>query len=217
MNYKTIIFDLDGTLLYTIEDLANSVNYALEDGGYPLRTLNEIRSFVGNGVKTLMTRSVPAGTTEKEIEERLSVFRPHYLAHMYDTTVLYDGIIELLSSLKDQGYQLAIVSNKLDTAVKELNARFFSQYIDIAIGTPPDAKKPNPHCISLIIKLLNARQSSTIYVGDSEVDIETAHNAGISCVGVSWGFRDRLFLVQHHSDYIIDQPMELLHLLNHMK
>lgn len=210
MKYKTIIFDLDGTLLDTLEDLKNSVNYTLEKFHYPTRTLSEVRSFIGNGVKVLLTRAFPMNTPIAVIEEALIVFREHYEIHMYDNTCLYPGVVELLAQLKDENYRLAIVSNKLDRAVKELNERFFKDYISLAIGTSSNAKKPNPFHVLEAINSLDSTITDTIYVGDSDVDIETARNAGIPCVGVSWGFRGRAFLEEHHADYIIDHPSELI-------
>lgn len=213
MKYNTIIFDLDGTLLDTLEDLKNSVNYTLEKFNYPLRTLYEVRSFVGNGVKVLLTRSFPVNTTEKMIEEALIIFRKHYAEHMYDNTCLYPGVTNLLTQLVNSNYRLAIVSNKLDSAVKELNERFFKDFISLSIGTSENAKKPNPFHVLETIKALGSTIEETVYIGDSEVDIETANNAGIPCIGVSWGFRGREFLEAHHADYVIDEPRELLKIL----
>ena len=213
MKYKTIIFDLDGTLLDTLEDLKNSVNYSLEKYHYPTRTLAEVRDFIGNGVKVLLTRAFPVNTPITLIEEALIVFREHYAKHMYDNTCLYPGILELLTELKNANYRLAIVSNKLDSAVKELNERFFTEYIPLSIGTSANAKKPNPFHVLEVMKTLDSTATDTIYIGDSDVDIETAKNAGIPCVGVSWGFRGREFLETHHADYVIDHPSELMEII----
>lgn len=213
MKYNTVILDLDGTLLDTLEDLKNSVNYTLTRYNYPTRTLAEVRSFIGNGVKVLLTRSFPAQTSERMIDEALLIFREHYSVHMYDNTGLYSGVIDMLTTLKESGYRLAIVSNKLDSAVKELNERFFQEVISLAIGTGEDAKKPNPFYVFEAIKELGSTVGDSIYVGDSDVDIETAKNAGIPCIGVSWGFRGREFLEAHNADYVIDHPSELPRLL----
>lgn len=214
MNNLGVIFDLDGTLLDTLQDLASSVNAALLTCHYPTRTLFEIRNFVGNGVAKLIERAVPPNLTKEEYEHCLSLFRTHYMQHMYDTTKPYDGILSLLSALNADGYRLAVVSNKLDAAVCKLNELFFKDYISTAIGTPPDAKKPNPSCVFTAAKKLHVPLSSCIYVGDSEVDIQTARNAGIPCIGVAWGFRGRSHLEQHHADYIVDSPSELKELLS---
>lgn len=212
MKYNTIIFDLDGTLLNTLQDLTASVNHTLTHYGYPERTLEEIRSFIGNGVRILLTRAFPKDFPEDSRAEALEIFRKHYAVHMYDTTCLYEGIDAMLHTLHQKGYKLAIVSNKLNSAVQELNQRFFSDTIRLAIGTGEKAKKPNPYYVLEAIKELGSDRSDAIYVGDSDVDIETAANAGIPCIGVSWGFRGRDFLQQHHADYVIDTPEQLLQL-----
>lgn len=209
MKINTIIYDLDGTLLYTLEDLKNSVNYALEKNGYPLRTLEEIRVFVGNGVRVLMTRALPADSSLDELEQSLQDFKEHYAIHMNDTTKVYDGIIDMLTKVKKQGYKTAVVSNKSDSAVKILCQKYFNHLIDLAIGTPPEAKKPDPYSVNQAITLLSSSKEQSIYIGDSEIDILTAKNAKIPCIGVSWGFRNHAFLSEHQCEYIIDHPMDL--------
>lgn len=216
MKYNTVILDLDGTLLDTLEDLKNSVNYVLNEYHHKPRTLSEIRSFIGNGVKILLTRSFPAETPALTIEEALPLFRAHYDEHMYDHTDLYEGISPMLLQLNQMGIKLAIVSNKMDQAVKKLNESFFTGLIDIAIGTPSNAKKPNPYSVLEAIQLLNSKPEEAIYVGDSDVDIATAHNANLPCIGVSWGFRGRDFLHAYNADFIIDSPMELPELLKRL-
>lgn len=213
MKYHTILFDLDGTLLDTLDDLANSVNYALSFHEYPKRTKEEVKSFVGNGVSKLMERAMPKECTKEEVKNCLATFRSYYLKHMYDFTRIYDEIEFLLHSLKEKGCKLAIVSNKLDDAVKELNSRFFKSYIKTAIGTPKEAKKPNPYCIFAAVKELDSSLDDCIYIGDSDVDLETAANAKIPCIGVSWGFRGRKFLEEHGAVYIADTPKKLFTLL----
>ncbi len=213
MKYQTVIFDLDGTLLNTLTDLHASVNAALCARSFPTRTIEEVRNFIGNGVATLMKRSAPANVSAFEAEELLAVFRKHYLQHMYDHTAPYDGILPLLKNLHRKGIQTAIVSNKLDEATKEMNHRFFEEYNHIAIGAPPDKKKPNPYSVHQAMKLLGADKSRTVYVGDSDVDEETARNAGIACIGVSWGYRGRKFLEALPLAAIADTPEELFSLL----
>lgn len=215
MNISTIIFDLDGTLLDSLKDLTNSVNHTMTHYGFPTRSIDEVKSFVGNGVKILLKRSFPYQRTEDQLNEALAVFRSHYELHMNDHTTIYDGLEPILNELGNTDKNLAIVSNKLDSAVQLLNQRFFYPHIPLAIGTPPDHKKPDPYSIYQIMEHYHTDSSQTIYVGDSEVDIETAHNAGIKCIGVSWGFRGHSFLQKHKADYIVDTPNDLLKLLIH--
>ncbi len=213
MKYQTVIFDLDGTLLNTLEDLQASVNAALRAHRHPERSLEEVKSFIGNGVAILMRRSAPKGTPQAEVEEMLSVFRAHYLEHMYDHTAPYEGILELLDGLHAAGIRTAIVSNKLDEATKQMNLRYFSPHNEIAIGAPPDKKKPHPYSVYQAMELLHARPEQTVYVGDSDVDAETAKNAGIPCIGVAWGYRGREFLTRLGLETVADTPAELLSLL----
>lgn len=213
MSYKTIIFDLDGTLLDTLVDLTNSVNYTLSYYHKPNRTIEEIRNFVGNGVRILLKRSFPTPLTESFLNEALEVFRSHYSVHLNDHTKMYEGLEPVLIKLSDQNKQLAIVSNKLDNAVKQLNLQYFSSYIPLAIGTPSNYKKPHPYCVHQVMEHYHSIAEETIYVGDSEVDIQTAHNAGLKCIGVSWGFRGHDFLKEHGADFIVDTPEHLLTLL----
>lgn len=213
MRYTTIILDLDGTLLDTLEDLTAAVNHTMTRYGYPTRTLDEIRSFVGNGVAILLRRSAPTGTPEELFPEMLDCFRTYYKEHMYDHTAPYTGVLPMLAELHSKGFRTAIVSNKLDEATKELNRRFFLPYNELAIGTPAEYKKPHPYSVFDAIRRLDSAPAQSIYVGDSEVDLETAANAGIPCIGVSWGFRNRSFLEDRGADYVIDCPEELVSLL----
>lgn len=215
MKYNAIVFDMDGTLLNTLEDLADSVNYALQICGYTERTLDEIQRFVGNGVRVLMNQAVPAGTSEEDIINCLTIYRKHYSENMQHKTRPYDGINELLKSLKERGIKLAIVSNKYDSAVKALCKDYFQDYIRIAIGESPEvAKKPAPDSVFTALELLGAVKEEALYVGDSEVDVQTARNAGLKCIGVTWGFRDREVLATEGADIIIDKPQELLDYLS---
>ncbi|TAH66936.1 MAG: HAD-IIIA family hydrolase [Anaerolineaceae bacterium] len=211
MKYDTIIFDLDGTLLNTLDDLKDSLNFALEKYGYQERTLEEVRSFVGNGVRKLVQRSLPLHSSEKEVEQCLATFTAHYNENMQNKTRPYDGIMELLLHLDRCNYKLAIVSNKFDTAVKELAKEYFSDFINIAIGDSSKVKrKPAPDAVYKAIDNLGSDIKKTIYVGDSETDVQTAKNAGIPCVGVTWGFRTREVLRNEGAEYLIDTPKELL-------
>ncbi len=209
--YNTYIFDLDGTLLNTLNDLYTSCNYALRTHGMPERTIEEVRMFVGNGVRKLMERAVPQGITNPEFEKTLQTFRQHYLLHNLDTTLPYPGIMDVLSQLKREGKQLAVVSNKFYAATQELCQHFFSETINVAIGEREDIrKKPAPDTVLEAIRQLNAKKEEAVYVGDSDVDIETAHNCGIPCISVLWGFRDKEFLLAHGAEILIHHPKELI-------
>lgn len=208
---KAIIFDLDGTLLNTLEDLKDAVNYALAQKGMPQRTLEEIRQFVGNGIRNLMIRAVPEGEKNPDFDEVFADFQAYYGIHYKDKTCAYDGIFSLLEELKERGIGMAIVSNKIDSAVKSLNQDYFSRYIRIAIGeTAQIARKPAPDTALAALKELGVSQEEALYVGDSDVDIMTAANAGLRCISVTWGFRDREFLLTHGAQMLIDCPEELL-------
>lgn len=212
----TVIFDLDGTLLDTLEDLKNATNYALNVCGMPERTLGEIRQFVGNGVRNLMIRAVPQGEDNPEFERAFAVFKEYYGEHCNDTTKAYDGIPELLQELKNAGYAMAIVSNKIDSAVQDLNNRYFPQ-VDVAIGDRENLKrKPDPDSVFLALKELGRTREEAVYVGDSDVDLATAQNAGLPCISVLWGFRDREFLVQHGAKIFVEKPIEITGVLSSM-
>lgn len=212
--YRTVIFDLDGTLLDTLQDLTDSVNYALEKYGYPLHTLEEVRFMVGNGVRLLMERAVPKGLSEQEFESIFACFKEHYDIHCNDHTHPYDGIPELLHTLKERGYSLAIVSNKVDSAVKTLRTLYFNDTIEVAIGEKEGIRrKPAPDTAVTALQELGASAEDAVYVGDSDVDIQTAANAGMDCISVSWGFRDTAFLQAHGASRIIDHPSQLSQLL----
>lgn len=214
MKYTAVVFDLDGTLLNTLEDLMDAVNYALETYGYPTRTLNEIRTFVGNGVRKLMERSLPDGTATPKFEEILSAFREYYTVHCEDKTHAYDGVLQLMQQLKAAGCRMAIVSNKLDKAVKELNQSYFSGYVQAAIGEKEGIRrKPAPDMVENALAELNSSKQAAVYVGDSEVDIQTAANAGLACISVSWGFRDVGFLRKNGATVIADTPQQVYDLI----
>lgn len=194
----TVIFDLDGTLLNTLDDLADSVNAALRKNGLPERTTDEVRRFVGNGVLNLMRRAIPKGEDNPKFEQTYADFRAYYAQHCTDKTAPYPGIMALLAELSAQGYKLAVVSNKFDAAVKKLNEQYFAGLIPVAIGEKETVrKKPAPDSVFAAMEELQSDAAHSIYVGDSDVDIETAKNAGIPCISVTWGFRDRAFLQEH--------------------
>lgn len=232
--YDTIIFDLDGTLLNTLEDLKNSVNHALSVMGFPTRTLEEVRLAVGNGARTLIRRVVPESADDTVIEKALSCFRTHYETHCNDCTAPYDGIPPMLDALKSRGLRLAVVSNKPDAAVKTLCSLYFSKWIPVAIGERENVRrKPAPDSVHAALRELNASSAGPVlcrdvsastygdptgpfsvcralYVGDSDVDIATAAAAGMDCVSVTWGFRSETFLREHGASRIIHAPSELL-------
>lgn len=211
MKYKTFIFDLDGTLLNTLDDLAESVNYAMQQCGFPKRTLDEIRRFVGNGVKKLIERALPEGTDEAEFNKALGEFKKHYSQNSRNKTAPYEGIMELLHNLKDSDCNLAIVSNKVDFAVKDLRDEFFSDVIDVAIGDSDATRtKPEPDMVYKAIDELGTDKESCVYIGDSDVDIKTAKNSGLDCISVSWGFRSRSELESNGAEMIADKPEDIL-------
>ena len=214
MNYTTYIFDLDGTLLNTLEDLTDSTNVALKRYGMPERSLDEIRSFVGNGIGKLIERAVPEGTEDKKVGLVFEAFKEYYGLHCADKTAPYPGIISLLEALGKQGKKLAIVSNKADFAVKQLRDIYFKEVIQVAIGECENIqKKPAPDTAFQAMKELNSRPEECIYIGDSEVDIKTAENAGIPCVSVLWGFRDRDFLEEQGGKSFVENPMDILKIM----
>ena len=209
--FDTYIFDLDGTLLSTLNDLATSTNYALRWAGMPERTIEEIRMFVGNGVKLLMERAIPNGINNPKFEETYAKFREHYLEHNLDTTSPYEGIPELLRELKRRGKKLAIVSNKFYAATQDLAKHFFPDTIKVAIGERETIrKKPAPDTVLEALRQLGASKEGAVYIGDSDVDIMTAKNCGLPCISVLWGFRDRDFLIQHGGTIFVNKPSEIL-------
>ena len=213
--YDTIIFDFDGTLLDTLEDLKNSVNFVLNKYGFPCKSLDEIRRFVGNGVARLIELSIPDGINNTKFEECLIDFRDHYSKNMQNNTNSYRGINELLEQLFEEGYKIGVASNKFDEALKELNKEYFGKYIKVAIGQSEDRrKKPAPDIVFKVLEELGSTVDNAIYVGDSEVDVKTAKNSGLICVGVTWGFRDKEVLEHEGAEYIIDTPKQLLAIIN---
>lgn len=211
----TIIFDLDGTLLNTLEDLKDSTNFALRKFQYHERTLEEVRNFVGNGVQKLIERAIPDGLENKNFAECLAVFKSNYAQNMYNKTAPYTGIKEMLTELKHKGVKTAVVSNKFDLAVKELCNKYFENLIEIAIGESENVrKKPAPDSVLRAIQELNSKKEFCLYVGDSDVDVQTAKNTGIDCIGVTWGFRDRELLEKEGAKYIIDKPLEIIDIIN---
>lgn len=208
---KLIIFDLDGTLLNTLEDLCDCVNYALCKSGMPQHTLEDVRMMVGNGIGKLIERAVPSTASESAIREVFDSFCSYYFEHCTDKTAPYDGIREMLITLKDAGCVTAVVSNKADFAVKALCEKFFVGILDYAVGERENVRrKPSPDSVFEVIRLSNSRVEDAVYIGDSDVDIQTARNAGIECISVDWGFRSRDFLLRANASRVVSSPQELI-------
>ena len=208
--YKTAIFDLDGTLLDTLADLTNAVNYALTKHGLPERTAKEIRSFLGNGMVRLIELSANGAANAQEI---LAEFKSYYAVHSADETKPYEGIMEVLDALKQRGVKTAILSNKGDFAVQTLTKEYFGDLIDEAQGENEAQgvkRKPSPDGVYAIMERLGAKAEETVFIGDSEVDIRTAENAGVDCLAVTWGFRDKQELIENGGKTLVATPKELL-------
>ena len=212
--YTAAVFDLDGTLLDTLEDLYLATNQALERHGLPLRTREEVRMFVGNGVEMLIRRAVPAGTCEDTVASVLADFKAIYAAICEDHTAPYEGILNLLTALREQGIRVAVVSNKFDAAVRDLCAHYFGGLVEVAVGESPEVpKKPAPDTVYRAMRLLGVAPADCVYVGDSDVDIRTAENAGIPCISVLWGFRDREHLLANGASAFAESTDALAALL----
>jgi phosphoglycolate phosphatase len=201
---------MDGTVLNTLDDLATSVNYVLTRYGMPVHCTEDYRRYFGNGIRYALECAVPKGTEETTIDQMLPVFKEHYNSHCLDKTRPYDGIPELMKALRDRGFKLAIVSNKIDSAVKELNAKFFSAYVDVTIGEREGIRrKPAPDTVVQALKELKSSKHEAVYIGDSEVDLQTAANAGLPCISVLWGFREKDFLTEQGATVFANTPQEI--------
>ena len=217
MNIKAVIWDLDGTLLNTLDDLAASVNAALAMNGMPLRSTEEVRAFVGNGIRRLMVRAVPGGEANPAFDKALEDFTRHYGAHSRDRTRPYDGILEMLDRLSAAGVKHAIVSNKIDFAVKALSRAYFGERMCAAIGDEPSrARKPAPDSVLAAMREMGVTAQETVYVGDSDVDVLTARNAGVACVAVLWGFRDEACLRAAGAGRLARTPEELREIIGRL-
>jgi phosphoglycolate phosphatase len=211
MKYNTYIFDLDGTLLDSLDDLMLSCNYALRANGMPERTYDEVRRFVGNGVKKLMERAIPDGLDNPKFEKTYAEFRAHYMEHNLDHTKPYDGVMDVLKSLRDNGKRVAVVSNKFYAATQELCSHFFGSLVEVAIGEREGiSKKPAPDTVVEAFRQLGVSKESAVYVGDSDVDVQTARNSGLPCISVLWGFRDKEFLIANGATTFVSSPEEIL-------
>lgn len=212
---KLIIFDLDGTLLYTLEDLMDSVNYALEKFGYETKTLEDVSKHVGNGVKHLVSMMLPATVSDDDFNAYYECFKEHYSKHCCDKTHPYDGIMETLKLLKYRGVKVGILSNKFQEAAEEVCEHYFKDLYDIVVGESENCKrKPAPDGINLICDKFDVSKDNALFFGDSEVDIKTAENAGIYCVSVLWGYRDRELLTENNAKLFISNPLDILDIIN---
>lgn len=197
MKYTTIVFDCDGTLLDTLTDLRNAVNYVLRAHDLPERSVSEVKAALGNGVAHLMRQSLPDSISEAQFNTYLDEFKAYYGEHLQDYTAPYPGMLDVLDTLRAKGYKLAIVSNKIQEGITPLNKEYFGDRLPVAIGERPGLqRKPAPDMVLQALKELGSTQSESIYIGDSEVDVATAKNSGLLCIGVTWGFRDE----QLHKD-----------------
>lgn len=214
MKYELIVFDMDGTILDTLEDLKNSMNHTLRLHSMPERTLDEIRSFVGNGIRKLIERAVVNGTPNEKIEAIYKDFMKHYEVHCADFTKPYDGINDLIQELRNRGYKTAVVSNKAHDAVLDLCEQYFPSLFDLALGERPEiAKKPAPDMVNLALDQLQISRENAVYIGDSDVDVATARNSNLDMIAVDWGFRTRDFLIEQGADTIVSKPEEILELV----
>ena len=208
--YSAVVFDMDGTILDTLEDLAASINFALKTNDFPERSIDEVRGFVGNGLVKLVERAVPDCTLPEENQKVLETFNDYYKNHCSEKTKPYPGIIDVLNRLKKCGIKVAVCSNKPDYGVKTLCKEHFNGIFDIALGIKDGLKtKPHPDTVNEILKQLKCKKENAVYVGDSEVDIQTAKNAGIKCISVCWGFKTKDFLLQNEAERIVENAEEL--------
>ncbi|MEG0492910.1 MAG: HAD-IA family hydrolase [Clostridia bacterium] len=211
--YQTVIFDLDGTLLNTLEDLTNATNHAMRESNYPEHSADEVRRYVGNGIGQLIHRALPpaADGDEEAFQEVLQAFKHYYALHNNDFTKPYEGCCDMLRTLASAGVKLAIVSNKNDPNVKALSAEYFREWIDVAFGEQEGIRrKPHPDVVLKVMKALGSKPEKTLYVGDSDVDLQTAQNAGVSCAAVCWGFRSEEELRAAGATLLVHSPEELV-------
>ena len=210
-----MIFDLDGTLLNTLGDLRAATNHALEVRGLPPHSMEEIRQFIGNGIRLLICRAMPEGTPEAEIDAALDDFKAYYAAHIHDRTVPYDGIPQLLTALRKRGIKVAVLSNKIDSASQQLIEYFFPEKTDVVFGEHVGVpRKPDPTSCRMVMQQLGVQPEQVLYVGDSGTDMQTAKNAGLYAVGVTWGFRSKEVLLEYGADVLVHRPEQILQILD---
>ncbi len=212
---KLVIFDLDGTLLYTLEDLMNSVNFTLDLFGYETCSLEEISSFVGNGVQQLMRKALPSNISEKEFELCFACFKDHYSKHCCEKTRPYPGVVEVLKALKSRDIKVGVMSNKFQSAAEEVCEHYFEGLYDMVVGESEYCRrKPAPDGLNMICDKFEVSKDEAIFFGDTEVDVQTGDNAGVYCVSVLWGFRDKLFLKRNGAHLFIENPLDILDMIN---
>ena len=211
MKYKLAIFDMDGTILNTLEDLADSMNYALGQHNMPQRTIDEVRRFVGNGIRKLVERAVPTGTEAAQVDEVFETFTVYYKEHCAIKTRPYEGIPEVLKQLRDMGVKTAVVSNKADFAVQSLCEDYFPGLFDFAVGDKEgQRRKPAPDSVNAVLDKFGMDKSQAVYIGDSDVDYETSQNADMDVIMVGWGFRDEEFILSKGAEFVIHKPDEIV-------
>lgn len=210
MSKKAAVFDMDGTILNTLEDLKDTLNHALQQAGYAPHTLEEVRSYVGNGIRRMIECAVPAGTSAEECDRIQGIFMPYYQEHCADKTCAYPGITELLEKFRAEGVLTAVVSNKADSAVQDLVEVYFKGLFDVAVGERAGIrKKPAPDMVQKALDALQIKKEEAVYIGDSEVDMATAENAGLDRIIVAWGFRDKDFLKERGAERIADNTQDV--------
>lgn len=211
MKYRLWIFDLDGTLLNTLADLADATNHALRALGFRERSTEEVLSFVGNGNRKLMERSLPEGSSEAVLEKALEEFHAYYRRHYTDKTTIYPGLPQLLAELKQKGCLLAVVTNKADYAAQDLCRIFFPDVFDMVLGDREGIRrKPDPQAVELILRTLQIPADEAVYIGDSEVDVQTAVNSGLDLISAAWGFRPIEVLREAGASRIALKPEALI-------
>ncbi len=209
---KAVLFDLDGTLIYTLIDLMNAVNYSLEKLGYNTRSIDEIRTFIGNGINKLVERSLP--TDKSKLDTAISYFKSYYDLHSKDHTYVYEGIYELLNQIKELNLKIIVITNKDQNNADELIKFLFNNSIDLVVGATNDCpKKPKPDMIYKALNNYNLKNNEVIYVGDTNIDYDTCINSNIKCILCSWGYRNKEDLLKLNNEYIIDKPFELLNII----
>lgn len=210
MKYKAVLFDMDGTVLDTLGDLAAAVNHTLREFSMPERSVAEVAAALGNGAAYLIAHTVPDGTPKELTEKVLAAYAPYYDAHCDILTGPYDGIVPLMQKLRGKDVKLAVISNKQDTAVKPLAEKYFPGLLEIAVGESAEVRrKPNPDAVLAALRHIGVPREEAIYVGDTEVDLQTARNAGMECASVDWGFRTREQLIEVGAEHIFDTVQEL--------
>lgn len=214
MKYELAIFDLDGTILNTLDDLADSLNHVLSQHGFPQHTADEVRMMVGNGILNLIKCALPNNTEQTTIEAVYADFNAYYKLHSADKTKPYDGISEMLQQLKANGVKLAVVSNKADYAVQDLCIKYFGGVFDAVAGEKTGVpKKPAPDGVNNILAVLGIERKNSVYIGDSDVDLQTAANSEMDCIAVNWGFRDEELLRESGAELIVSSPDEIVEII----